>query len=139
MYIDIRLQEVVKGRSINLALSRRGRDALKEVGMEEYVTENGIPMYARMIHDLDGTRRPIPYGTKDQVCLMRYFLCAHFDAASSGIVCFSKSCNMVYMYKCSVCYHNRYELSIFVSSFSAWHNHLHIFISVFQTEVQGIM
>jgi len=65
---DIRQQKLVLGRSINLALSRRGRDALRYVGLEEEVMRNGIPMYARMIHDVSGRRRPIPYGvTKDQV------------------------------------------------------------------------
>jgi len=65
---DIRQQKLVLGRSINLALSRRGRDALRCVGLEEEVMRNGIPMYARMIHDVSGRRRPIPYGvTKDQV------------------------------------------------------------------------
>ena len=59
--------EVVRGRSINLALSVRGRTALKRVGIEEDIVHVGIPMYARMIHDLDGTRRPIQYGKKDQV------------------------------------------------------------------------
>ncbi|ESO86802.1 hypothetical protein LOTGIDRAFT_220321 [Lottia gigantea] len=66
MRADIRTQLHVKGRSINLALSRRGREALKMVGLEDMVVENGIPMHARMIHDLDGTRRPIPYGEKHQ-------------------------------------------------------------------------
>lgn len=63
---DIRTMEVVRGRSINLALSVRGREALKRVGIEEDIRHVGIPMYARMIHDLDGTRRPIQYGKKDQ-------------------------------------------------------------------------
>jgi len=58
---------VVLGRSINLALSQRGRDALRYVGLEDEVITNSIPMYARMIHDVSGCRRPIPYGTKDQV------------------------------------------------------------------------
>ena len=57
----------MRGRSINLALSVRGREALKGVGMEEKVIKKGIPMYARMIHNRDGTRRPIPYGKGDQV------------------------------------------------------------------------
>jgi hypothetical protein len=61
--------EVVRGRSINLALSVRGREALKAVGMEDVVIQKGIPMYARMIHDTDGTRRPIPYGKGKQVGL----------------------------------------------------------------------
>ncbi|XP_064601274.1 kynurenine 3-monooxygenase-like [Liolophura sinensis] len=63
---DIRLQEVVQGRSINLALSFRGREALKAVGLEEKIVQNGIAMYARMIHDKDGSRKPIPYGRKHQ-------------------------------------------------------------------------
>ncbi|XP_052766617.1 kynurenine 3-monooxygenase-like isoform X2 [Mya arenaria] len=63
---DIRDMEVVRGRSINLALSTRGREALRRVGLEDIVISTGIPMYARMIHDLDGTRRPIPYGKADQ-------------------------------------------------------------------------
>ena len=66
---DIRQQKAVFGRSINLALSRRGRDALRYVGLEEEIVDNGIPMYARMIHDVSGRRRPIPYGTKDQVVI----------------------------------------------------------------------
>ncbi|RUS70249.1 hypothetical protein EGW08_021994, partial [Elysia chlorotica] len=63
---DIRLMEVVRGRSINLALSCRGREALRGVGLEAEISKNGIPMRARMIHDLNDQRRPIPYGTKDQ-------------------------------------------------------------------------
>uniref|UniRef100_A0A8C6TW40 Kynurenine 3-monooxygenase n=1 Tax=Neogobius melanostomus TaxID=47308 RepID=A0A8C6TW40_9GOBI len=51
---DIRAAKVVKGRSINLALSHRGRSALKHVGMEEKVVSKGIPMHARMIHSLKG-------------------------------------------------------------------------------------
>lgn len=63
---DIRTQDIVRGRSINLALSVRGREALKCVGMEEVMVQKGIPMYARMIHDLSGARRPIPYGKGKQ-------------------------------------------------------------------------
>ena len=66
---DIRTLDVVRGRSINLALSIRGREALKRVGLEDDMVRVGTPMYARMIHDLDGTTRPIQYGKKDQVCL----------------------------------------------------------------------
>ncbi|XP_074646036.1 kynurenine 3-monooxygenase-like [Tubulanus polymorphus] len=63
---DIRLLEHVKGRSINMALSRRGREALRHVGLEDEVTRNGIPMYSRMIHDINGNTKPILYGTPDQ-------------------------------------------------------------------------
>jgi kynurenine 3-monooxygenase len=58
---DIRTAELVIGRSINLALSARGRKALAEVGLEEKLLEHGIPMYARMIHDLNGAQKVIPY------------------------------------------------------------------------------
>ncbi|XP_064174169.1 kynurenine 3-monooxygenase [Anguilla rostrata] len=66
---DIRQAKVVRGRSINLALSHRGRQALKHVGMEEKIVSKGIPMRARMIHALNGTRSPIPYGKKGQYIL----------------------------------------------------------------------
>lgn len=41
--LDIRKAKVVKGRSINLALSHRGRQALKHIGMEEKVSMNTYP------------------------------------------------------------------------------------------------
>lgn len=66
---DIRTAKVVKGRSINLALSHRGRSALKHVGMEEKIVSKGIPMHARMIHSLNGKQSPIPYGKKGQYIL----------------------------------------------------------------------
>ncbi|XP_072293406.1 kynurenine 3-monooxygenase [Eucyclogobius newberryi] len=66
---DIRTAKVVKGRSINLALSHRGRSALKHVGMEETIVSQGIPMHARMIHSPNGKQSPIPYGKKGQYIL----------------------------------------------------------------------
>jgi hypothetical protein len=73
--LDIREMEHVQGRSINLALSVRGRAALREVGLEDQVVQaHGIPMYARMIHGLDGSTRPIPYGKKDQVIKLGHFV-----------------------------------------------------------------
>lgn len=66
---DIRQAKVVRGRSINLALSHRGRQALKHVGMEDKIVSKGIPMHARMIHNLNGKRSPIPYGRKGQYIL----------------------------------------------------------------------
>ncbi|TMS04890.1 Kynurenine 3-monooxygenase [Larimichthys crocea] len=66
---DIRQAKIVKGRSINLALSHRGRQALKHVGMEEKIISQGIPMHARMIHSQNGKQSPIPYGKKGQYIL----------------------------------------------------------------------
>uniref|UniRef100_A0A3B3T5I7 Kynurenine 3-monooxygenase n=1 Tax=Paramormyrops kingsleyae TaxID=1676925 RepID=A0A3B3T5I7_9TELE len=66
---DIRQAKIVRGRSINLALSLRGREALKHIGMEEKIVSKGIPMHARMIHSISGKQSPIPYGKKSQVRL----------------------------------------------------------------------
>uniref|UniRef100_A0A3Q3GKV7 Kynurenine 3-monooxygenase n=1 Tax=Labrus bergylta TaxID=56723 RepID=A0A3Q3GKV7_9LABR len=69
---DIRQAKVVKGRSINLALSHRGRQSLKHVGMEEKIVSQGIPMHARMIHSPSGKQTPIAYGKKGQVTAEKY-------------------------------------------------------------------
>lgn len=66
---DMRQAKVVRGRSINLALSHRGRQALKHVGMEDKIVSKGIPMHARMIHNKNGKHSPIPYGKKGQYIL----------------------------------------------------------------------
>ena len=58
---DMRLEEVAAGRSINLALSDRGIAALREVGMDEYMLAEAVPMYGRMIHSLSGETKLLPY------------------------------------------------------------------------------
>ncbi len=58
---DMRKETMSAGRSINLALSNRGIAALKEVGMDEYMLSQAVPMYGRMIHNLDGTTKLLPY------------------------------------------------------------------------------
>ncbi|UJR38358.1 hypothetical protein I4U23_031028 [Adineta vaga] len=60
---DIRKQKIVKGRSINMALSRRGRDALAYVNCEDVIVQNGIPMHSRMLHDLNCHTTSVRYGT----------------------------------------------------------------------------
>ena len=52
------------GRSINLALSRRGIDALKMVGMMEEVSPLLIPMKGRMLHLEDGSEKFSSYGQR---------------------------------------------------------------------------
>ncbi|HTK27787.1 MAG TPA: FAD-dependent oxidoreductase, partial [Pyrinomonadaceae bacterium] len=51
---DMRKQEITAGRSINLALSDRGITALREVGMDEYMLAEAVPMFGRMIHSVSG-------------------------------------------------------------------------------------
>ena len=58
---DMRLEDVAAGRSINLALSDRGIAALREVGMDEYMLAEAVPMYGRMIHPVAGETRLLPY------------------------------------------------------------------------------
>ncbi|MBP7376928.1 MAG: FAD-dependent monooxygenase [Pyrinomonadaceae bacterium] len=58
---DMRLEEVAAGRSINLALSDRGIAALREVGMDEYMLAEAVPMTGRMIHTVSGETKLLPY------------------------------------------------------------------------------
>ena len=58
---DMRLEEVAAGRSINLALSDRGIAALREVGMDEYMLAEAVPMSGRMIHTVSGDMKLLPY------------------------------------------------------------------------------
>ncbi|MEM7286674.1 MAG: NAD(P)/FAD-dependent oxidoreductase [Actinomycetota bacterium] len=61
---DLRVRDVDAGRSINLAVSTRGLDALSRIGLDEIVLEQSIPLPGRMIHDLDGSTTFQPYGTE---------------------------------------------------------------------------
>ncbi len=58
---DMRKESVDAGRSINLALSDRGIAALREVGMDEYMLSEAVPMYGRMIHSVAGETKLLPY------------------------------------------------------------------------------
>lgn len=51
---DMRKNKISAGRSINLALSNRGIQALKMVGMEAEMLKMAVPMHGRMIHPLKG-------------------------------------------------------------------------------------
>ena len=58
---DMRNEQVAAGRSINLALSDRGIAALREVGMDEYMLAEAIPMNGRMIHSPTGEMKLLAY------------------------------------------------------------------------------
>ena len=51
---DLRKVDISAGRSINLALSDRGFKALRLAGVEAQARELCIPMYGRLIHDVEG-------------------------------------------------------------------------------------
>ncbi len=62
---DLRKTGDREGRSINLALSRRGFDALIPVGIKSDVMALATPMKGRMIHAADGRITFQPYGKDD--------------------------------------------------------------------------
>ena len=62
---DMRTVEQAAGRSINLALSDRGLQSLRMVGMEDHVRELCIPMHGRMIHPESGNAFFSPYSGRE--------------------------------------------------------------------------
>jgi kynurenine 3-monooxygenase len=59
---DLRSEIITAGKSINLALSKRGWTALKKVGIDKEVKKIAIPMYKRIMHDKEGNLSEQPYG-----------------------------------------------------------------------------
>src|SRR5262245_28314646 len=62
---DPRVHDSERGRSINLALSVRGLQALSAVGLAEEVLRQAVPMRGRMIHTPAGALAFQPYGKDD--------------------------------------------------------------------------
>lgn len=58
---DPRRTGAERGRSINLAISARGLDALERVGLREPALGRALPMHGRMIHGLDSSLSFRPY------------------------------------------------------------------------------
>jgi kynurenine 3-monooxygenase len=58
---DPREAGAAKGRSINLAISERGIDALRRLGLDREVLAGALPMPGRMMHAPDGTLTFQPY------------------------------------------------------------------------------
>lgn len=63
---DARGVVVEAGKSINLALSTRGWKALDMIDMRHEIEKIAIPMYGRLIHDLEGNTSMQPYGKEGQ-------------------------------------------------------------------------
>lgn len=63
---DLREHEGEEGRSINLALSERGLNALRALGLDGKARELCVPMYGRLVHDTQGEVRMQPYGRPGQ-------------------------------------------------------------------------
>ncbi|XP_077269446.1 kynurenine 3-monooxygenase cn isoform X3 [Temnothorax americanus] len=66
---DIRMEKS-RGQSINLALSFRGREALKAIGLEDIlVNRHGTCMRGRMLHDKDGNLKEVLYDSVRRNCI----------------------------------------------------------------------
>ena len=63
---DPRKAAATEGRSINLALSLRGWEALSRAGIDKQIQQQAIPMKGRMVHSPEGTTQLQPYGKEGQ-------------------------------------------------------------------------
>lgn len=63
---DPRKKGYIGGRSINLALSDRGWQALTKAGIEQKIKDIAIPMRGRMMHDVKSNLTFQPYGKDGQ-------------------------------------------------------------------------
>ncbi len=62
---DPRVKGYEGGRSINLALAERGRNALRQADADETVMRQAVMMRGRMVHFLDGRQQLQRYGRDD--------------------------------------------------------------------------
>jgi kynurenine 3-monooxygenase len=58
---DPRVTAPERGRSINLAISARGLEALDQVGLRELTLSRAVAMHGRMVHSREGQRSFRPY------------------------------------------------------------------------------
>jgi kynurenine 3-monooxygenase len=63
---DMRKNKNYAGRSINLALSTRGLNALSKIGLDGEILNDAIPMSGRMMHSTKGELTFQPYGKEGQ-------------------------------------------------------------------------
>lgn len=66
---DPRQAGFIGGRSINLAISARGIDGLRRIGLEEEIMPLALPMAGRMIHATDGDLSYQPYDKDPARCI----------------------------------------------------------------------
>lgn len=63
---DMRKASIAAGRSINLAMSTRGWNALELAGLKKEMEQIAIPMNGRYLHQADGTAAFQPYGKNNE-------------------------------------------------------------------------
>jgi kynurenine 3-monooxygenase len=62
---DMRKEQISAGRSINLAISERGINALRRLGLADEILAKAIPMKGRIMHGPTGDLTFQPYGTSE--------------------------------------------------------------------------
>ncbi|CAG7721512.1 unnamed protein product [Allacma fusca] len=62
-------EKLSRGKSINLALSTRGRATLARAGLEDLIISNGIPMKGRMLHSVTGQQKKVLYDPNGHQCI----------------------------------------------------------------------
>lgn len=62
---DMRTEKVSAGRSINLAISVRGINALEQLNLDKDILQAAVPMKGRMMHSPEGRLTFQPYGTDE--------------------------------------------------------------------------
>lgn len=66
---DMRVETISAGRSINLAISTRGINALERLGIDNEILSRAVPMRGRMMHSPTGELTHQPYGMNDKECI----------------------------------------------------------------------
>ena len=99
---DLRTIDMSAGRSINLAFSNRGLKAIKLVGLESKVQSLCIPMYGRMVHDIEGNTFLSNYSGRDNESinsisreLLTALLLDEAEALENVTIEFQKRCTNV--------------------------------------------
>ena len=99
---DLRTTDISAGRSINLALSDRGLKAMRLAGVEDKVKPLCIPMYGRLIHDMEGNTFPSNYSGRENEYInsisrgeLNGLLLTEADLYDNLTIHFNKKCNGV--------------------------------------------
>ncbi|MCD8447943.1 FAD-dependent oxidoreductase [Tenacibaculum finnmarkense] len=99
---DLRTIDISAGRSINLALSDRGFKALRLAGVAEKAREICIPMYGRLIHDIEGNTFSSNYSGRDNECInsisrgdLNAILLTEAEKHENVTIHFNKKCTSV--------------------------------------------
>ncbi|AUC82373.1 NAD(P)/FAD-dependent oxidoreductase [Lacinutrix sp. Bg11-31] len=97
---DLRTTDISAGRSINLALSDRGLKAMRLAGVEDKVKPLCIPMYGRLVHDVEGNTFPSNYSGRDKEYInsisrgeLNGLLLTEADKYENLTIHFNKKCN----------------------------------------------